>query len=172
MRRRTLLAAAGALLVPVTACTGPERDSAGPSSGPPPGGGAATTPGPTAPNGRAVALWRLSGGFIGPGIDGIRPPRLAIYPDRRAIADARYTGELTDAELADLVTHRTQDLRDPTVASRGPGAPDVADAPDTVLTVRPPAGAFTVTALGLEELRDRNAYRAELYDARVRLDPV
>src|SRR5439155_12013228 len=146
MRRRMLLAAA--LFAPVTACTGPRRAGPRPSGGTAPTGGASAT----GPNPGAVALWRLSGGFVGPGVTGLRPPRLAVYPDRRAIADARYTGDLTAAELTDLVNRLTQDLRDPAAASKRPGTPTVADAPDTVLTVRSAAGEFTVTALGLQEL--------------------
>jgi hypothetical protein len=184
MRRRTLFAGAFALAASAASAAGctntgpapgrnarsgaPPATNAPNATNTPPGSGGPGSADPT----RAVVLWRLTGGFVGPGIDGIRPPRLAVYPDGRAIADAAYTGQITPAELADLVTHLTKDLRDPAAASPRAGAPNVPDAPDTVMTVRSAAGEFTLTVVALEELRDEHAYGDAVNDAGDRLHAV
>jgi hypothetical protein len=150
-------------------CTGPHRP-AGPTAattGATPGdatGGAA---------GSAVALWRLVDGFVPPGEGEARGPLLAVYDDGTAIANARFRGRLTAAELADLLTNVAADLSGPAVASPTPsGGVTVMDAPRTVFTVRSGGREFSVSADALDEVRGRGGYPAALYDARDRLDAV
>jgi hypothetical protein len=175
MRRRTLLPAAAALATAALAtaalagCTAATPATA-PQATPTPSG--VVTPSPSAAGTVRAASWALTGGFVGPGIDGIRPPRLVVYPDGRAIADAKYAGTVSAAELADLTSRLANDLRDPAVTSPRAGAPQVADAPDTVITVHGADGDRQVTVPALEELRDAHGYAAELYDARDRLDTI
>jgi hypothetical protein len=161
MRRRTLLAAgtsaAATLLAGCTSsrhrATGPAGPSSGPQSAAPP---------------VAVATWVLTGGFLSSGLIAIRPPKLAVYADGTAIADAAYRTRLAGVELTELVDRLLTDL----AAPWSPHGISVVDVPTTVLTVRRDAQPVTASALGLEELRGGGTYPDRFYDARDRLDAV
>jgi hypothetical protein len=94
------------------------------------------------------------------GLRELTPPRLALYRDGRAIADAVYVIRLTPGEANRLVSVLTRDLK---AVRPSPSPPStVMDAPDTVLT----AGRFHVRAPGLDAT---SGYPRALYDARDRL---
>jgi hypothetical protein len=94
-----------------------------------------------------VATWRLEGGLLAPGLPQLIPPRLAVYGDGRAIADAAYVIRLRPSEVNRLVTALTQDLK---AIPPSPSPPStVMDAPVTVMT----AGRLHVQALGIDAMR-------------------
>jgi hypothetical protein len=157
MRRRALLTAAGTALLAGCARTAPAA------------GGTSTASYPSAsgtPAGPAVASWRLIGGFLAPGYVAIRPPRVSIYPDGLAVADATYQLRLSRAEMDALVAALVRRLADDTAGRRLGGAPMVADAPATQIVVRSAGHTYTVTADAVDELRSRKAYPSQLYEAR------
>src|SRR6266542_2107116 len=87
-------------------------------------------PGPA----QLVAALRFDGGFVPPGWLAIRAPRLAVYSDGRAVADADRALTLTSQELSDLVGMLRSDLAgQPATASPRADGQAVADAATTVL---------------------------------------
>ncbi|WP_327582306.1 hypothetical protein OHA25_41130 [Nonomuraea sp. NBC_00507] len=158
MRRRSLALILAVVLM--SAACGQDGNPA--ASGPP-----ATVE----PDGdRPVAVWRLEGGFLPPGLLAIRPPRVVVYGDGRAIVDAARTVRLSEAELSDLVSALDRDLSgQPATATPRPGTPVVMDAPTTVLGVRTAGGSLREVRIpALDESGD--GYAGPLLNARARLD--
>jgi hypothetical protein len=104
--------------------------------------------------------------MIAPWVDNMVPFNLVVYTDGQAIAEVSGVLQVTTAELRDLVNGVATDLAGlpPTVAPRGNAR--VMDAGVTVLGLRTSAGAKSVSADALDELRDAHAYPASLYAAR------
>mgnify|MGYP003493067417 FL=1 len=113
--------------------------------------------------------WSLTGGYLSAGRLALRPPRLAIYADGSVIADATYRSDLTSATIADLITQLQTDLHGTDVTWRSDEIAQVVDAPVTVLTIRSTQGSQVTSAAAVDELRAKNGYPAELYDALDRL---
>jgi hypothetical protein len=107
-----------------------------------------------------VATWRIEGGLLPSGLPQLNPPRLAMYRDGRAIADAAHVIRLTPSEVSGLVKALTGDLKAVPSSPSPPGT--VLDAPTTVIT----AGRLRVRAVGIDVMR---GYPRSLYDARDRL---
>jgi hypothetical protein len=139
-----------------------------------PANGANPTPSATAapPDGAPVVSWTLTGGFTMAGVLALRPPRLVVYGDGETIADAAYRARLDDDELRTLVDHLVTALGSPDITKRRSAAPVIADAPTTVLKVWNGSTMLSVSAEGLDELRDTAGYPTALYDARDRLASV
>jgi hypothetical protein len=118
-----------------------------------------------------VARWELIGGFLPPEWLALRAPRLVVYADGQAIADARYAQRLDRAALTDLLAHLDADLSDPAVTRTQGGGVAIMDAPSTRLSVRTDKGERTVTVEALDEY-PQGTFSAALYDARQRLGGV
>ncbi|TMR95755.1 hypothetical protein [Nonomuraea basaltis] len=132
---------------------------------------ASGAPATVSPEGdRPVAVWRLEGGFLQPGLLAIRPPRVVVYGEGQAIVDAARTLRLSQAELSDLVSALARDLSgQPATATPRPGTPVVMDAPTTVLGVRAAGGEMREVRIpALDESGD--GYAGPLLNARARLD--
>src|SRR5262249_53755444 len=65
------------------------------------------------PSDRPIASWTLTGGFTTAGVRALRPPRVVIYSDGEAIADAAYRTRLDLDDLQSLLNHLASDLRAP-----------------------------------------------------------
>jgi hypothetical protein len=89
---------------------------------------------PTDPATR-VASRIVAGGFVPIGYNEITPPRLAVYADGTAIADAARQLSLTSAETTDLVRGLRRDLSGLPASPKPLGKNAVADAATTTLTV-------------------------------------
>ena len=87
-----------------------------------------------------VAEWTEEGGFVPPGWNEIRAPRLVVYGDGTVIADASTTITLTADEVTALVGELQRNLAGLPVVVEGGAANIVADASTTVLTVIQPDG--------------------------------
>jgi hypothetical protein len=87
-----------------------------------------------------VAEWSEEGGFVPPGWNEIRAPRLVVYADGTVIADANATITLTADEVTALVGELQRDLGGLPVVVHGGAENIVADASTTVLTVIRPDG--------------------------------
>jgi hypothetical protein len=116
--------------------------------------------------------WELSGGFIGPGFASLRPATLVIYPDGRAIADASVLMRLSPAEVTALTKKAVTVLRNRANGHRRPGAPVVADVPDTRFEARDGSHTYALQAQGLQETRDSHAYPQPVYGLLDRLTKV
>ena len=135
----------------------------------------ATTPGPSIrppDDNTPVALWELSGGFADAAALALRAPRLVIFGDGEAIADAAYRARLDADQLESLATSLTNDLRGPDAQKKPSVTPTIADVPITKVSVWSPAGTLSFSAEGLDELRADHRYADALYDARDRLATV
>lgn len=111
-----------------------------------------------------LVSWQLVGGFVAAGYSALRPARLAVYPDGRAIADADRMVRLNYAELSSLTGHAVRVLRNPANGRPRPGAPIVADVPDTVLRARDGHGRqYRLQASGVTETRDDHVFPPALY---------
>ncbi|MEV6932747.1 hypothetical protein AB0M46_50785 [Dactylosporangium sp. NPDC051485] len=134
------------------------------------------TPAPTIsfdpPGDAPLAVWELTGGLNAPGMAALRPPRLVIYGDGEAIADATYRSRLDPDQLRGLATTLADDLRANAAQKKPTGAPSILDAPTTKLTVWSASGTLTCSAEGLDELKPDHWYPDVLYDARDRLATV
>jgi hypothetical protein len=120
-----------------------------------------------------VALWRLDGGFVRASTTAIRPVRLAVFADGRAIADATRVIRLSSTEMTELLTALTQDLgNQPPTATPSSGSPAVADAPDAVLGVIKDSALKTVRVPAMDVLAPSHSYDARLVDARDRMAKV
>jgi hypothetical protein len=125
------------------------------TSGTAPGSGGSTGgPVPTGPSGQPqiVASYQVGGGFVPFGWSLMEGPRLVVYSDGLAIADASTSLVLEAKELADLRAglRRELDGFGPTASA---GAENqIADAPTTVLRVRRDDGTlYQVSAYALSE---------------------
>lgn len=136
----------------------------------------AFTPAPTPslypPDNVPLAVWELTGGPADAGIAALRPPRLVVYGDGDAIADATYRSRLDPDQLQSLVGGLTADFASNDAQKRPTVAPSIADAPVTKVSLWSPAGAVSFTVEGLDELRPDHLYADVLYDARDRLAAV
>jgi hypothetical protein len=115
-----------------------------------------------------MVAFRHTGGFVPPGWTFIDAPRVVVYSDGRAVADASRVLTLSPVEVAELTRQLRRDLRglDATVTSRQ--GDTVADAPSTVLQVRTATGevqSVQAYALGIVD-----GYPRELVAARGRLE--
>ncbi|SDL39947.1 hypothetical protein SAMN05421869_125122 [Nonomuraea jiangxiensis] len=105
---------------------------------------------------------------MGPGLPAVRPPKLVVYADGRAIADAAHELRLPPAEVKALVEALDHDLAgQPATASPRPGTTKVLDAPGTILGVDDGGGMREVHAPYMELAAD--AYAPALVHARDRL---
>src|SRR5690242_11749026 len=111
--RRSLLRMAGALAV-----AGDLAVRSSPA-------GAASRPG------LPVFSWELVGGFVAPIVTMLSAPRLVVYADHTAIADATRRLRLNGAMLAEVRLRAIEVLADPANLRRRPGVPVIADAPAT-----------------------------------------
>jgi hypothetical protein len=116
--------------------------------------------------------WQLSGGFVGPGFASLRPATLVIYRDGRAIADASVLLHLSKAEVTSLTRKAVTVLRNKANGHRRPGAPVIADVPDTVFEARDGSHKYALQAQGLQETKDSHAYPQPLYGLLDRLTKV
>jgi hypothetical protein len=112
---------------------------------------------------RPVVDWEWVGGFVGPGVDVLRAPRLVAYPGGLAIADANRQIRLDPARLGYLRRHMVTVLADPASTRRRPGAPVIADAPTTRFVVRSGGRLYTANVDALNEYQPEHAYPARLY---------
>jgi hypothetical protein len=162
LSRRTVLAQAVAVLAAAatSACT--------PARGASPAG----TPTQAPPPDRPIASWSLTGGFMMAGVRALRPPRLVIYSDGETIADAAYRTRLDVDEVQSLLDHLASDLRAPSASPTTSIGPSIVEAPTTVLEAWDGQAIRTVSAYGLDELRDEKVYGSAWYDARDRLGQV
>ncbi|WP_432986899.1 hypothetical protein [Dactylosporangium sp. CA-233914] len=136
--------------------------------------GITATPAPSfdPPQDEPVATWELTGGLTAAGIAALRPPRLVVYGDGDAIADATYRSRLDPDQLRTLATAVADDLRSTTAPKKPTPAATIVDAPVTKVTVWSPTGPLTFTAEAFDELRADHVYSDALYTARDRLAAV
>ncbi|MEV8512900.1 hypothetical protein [Dactylosporangium sp. NPDC051484] len=134
------------------------------------------TPTPTPsfdlPGDAPVAAWELTGGLSAAGIAALRPPRLVVYGDGDAIADAAYRSRLDPGQLRALAVALADDLRSTGAQKKPTIIPTIADAPVTKVSVWSPSGTLTFAAEGLDELKADRLYADVLYAARDRLAAV
>ncbi|MDG6104542.1 hypothetical protein Daura_08210 [Dactylosporangium aurantiacum] len=135
---------------------------------------AAPTSAPTLrpPDGTPLAVWELTGGLVGTAMLALRPPRLVVFGDGDAIADAAYRSRLDADELRSLTDGLLDDLRSSDVQKQRTVPSPVAGAPVTKISVWSPAGMLTFTAEGLDEFKAEHVYADVFYDARDRLAAV
>ena len=126
---------------------------------------------PSAGNGPLV-FWARRGSELAPRLDNMRPYLVVVYPGGQAIADVTSTLQLSQSDLAALVTRVAGDLAGQPPTAQARGGTRVMDAGLTVLGVRTAAGTRTVTADALDELRGTRAYPTGLYDARDTLNTL
>jgi len=136
----------------------------------------AAAPAPTdsfnPPPDQPLATWELTGGFTAAGIAALRPPRLVVYGDGDAIADATYRSRLDPDQLRALANGLADDLRAGASQKKPTPTPTIIDAPVTKVSVWTPTGPLAFTAEGLDELKPDRVYADVLYDARDRLATV
>ncbi|MEV4514170.1 hypothetical protein AB0K00_35075 [Dactylosporangium sp. NPDC049525] len=135
---------------------------------------AAPTDAPTMrpPDGTPLAVWELTGGLVGTAMLALRAPRLVVFGDGDAIADAAYRSRLDPDQLQSLSAGLLADLRSSDAQKQRTAASPIADAPVTKVTVWSPTGVLAFTAEGLDELKSEHVYADVLYDARDRLAAV
>jgi hypothetical protein len=124
------------------------------------------------PDGTPLAVWEVTGGLVGTALLALRPPRLVVFGDGDAIADAAYRSRLDPDELQSLATGLLADLRSSDAQKQRPAISPVANAPVTKVSLWSPTGVLTFTADGLDELKTERVYADVLYDARDRLAAV
>ena len=148
MDRRSLLRMAGALAV-----AGDLAVRSSPA-------GAASRPG------LPVFSWELVGGFVAPIVMMLSAPRLVVYADHTAIADATRRLRLNGAMLAEVRLRAIEVLADPANLRRRPGVPVIADAPATRFEALAMHGGrrYRAAVDALAEYRDQHAYPQPLYD--------
>jgi len=118
-----------------------------------------------ATGGRAVFRWEVFGGFVSPWWAATRAPRLAVYRDGTAIAEASRRIRLAPGALVLLERHAVRVLSDPANSHRRDGVPVIADAPSTRFDARDWNGRhYTAIVEALEEYRDQHAYPKPMYE--------
>jgi hypothetical protein len=124
-------------------------------------GGAVALPGPAAAAvEHRIFLWERFGGFVAPGTDPLAAPRLAVYSDGLAVADATRSMWLSGRVSTSLHQRAVDVLSHPANLRRRPGAPVIVDAPQTRFS----AGRYTGVVDAIEEYRGHHAYPKPLYD--------
>jgi hypothetical protein len=131
-----------------------------------------TTPTPRPPDGTPLAVWELTGGLAGTAMLALRAPRLVVFGDGDAIADAAYRSRLDPEKLQSLAAGLQADLSSSDAQKPVTAAPAVAGAQVTKVTMWSPSGPLTFTAEGLDELKTDHVYADVLYEARDRLAAV
>lgn len=129
-------------------------------------------PTPRPPDGTPLAVWELSGATAGTAMLALRAPRLVVFGDGDAIADAAYRSRLDPDELQSLATGLQSDLRSSDAQKQRTAASPAVGAPVTKVTTWSPSGVLTFTAEGLDELKTAHVYADAFYDARDRLAAV
>lgn len=124
------------------------------------------------PDNTPLAVWELTGGFTTAALLAMRAPRLVVFGDGEAVADAAYRSRLDPDQLQNLATGLISDLRSTAAQKKPTVTPTIADAPVTKVSVWSPAGPLTFSAEGLDELRSDHVYADVCYDARDRLAAV
>lgn len=124
------------------------------------------------PEGTPLAVWELTGGLVGTAMLALRAPRLVIFGDGDAIADAAYRSRLDPDELQSLSSGLLTDLRSSDAQKPRTATPPIAGAPLTKVSTWSPSGVLTFSAEGLDELKTTHVYADVLYDARDRLAAV
>jgi hypothetical protein len=109
---------------------------------------------------RRVFLWERFGGFVAPGTDPLAAPRLAVYSDGLAVADATRSMWLSGRATAEIRSRAVDVLSDPANLHRRSDVPIIVDAPQTRFT----SGRHTGVVDALEEYRGHHAYPKPLYD--------
>ncbi|MEV4135267.1 hypothetical protein AB0J72_24215 [Dactylosporangium sp. NPDC049742] len=162
LSRRGLFAASAATLVAsaLGACDGTPLASA--------------TPAPTLrpPDGTPLAVWELTGGLVGTAMLALRAPRLVVFGDGDAIADAAYRSRLDPDALQSLAAGLLADLGSSDAQKPRSAAPTILNAPVTRVSTWSPSGPLAFTAEGFDELKTDHVYADVLYDARDRLAAV
>lgn len=113
-----------------------------------------------AADGRRVFGWERFGGFVAPGTDPLAAPRLAVYSDGLAVADATRSVWLSGRVTAEIRNRAVDVLSHPANLHRRSDVPIIVDAPQTRFT----AGRHTGVIDALEEYRGHHAYPKPLYD--------
>ncbi len=112
----------------------------------------AYTPVPLPSGSELVVQWHRFGGFTAAGTRLIDPPRLAVYADGRAIADASKVLTLSRDEVGRLLNEIGADLAGLPAVVTADTDEQVMDAPSTEITVRTADGSPQVVraeALGI-----------------------
>jgi hypothetical protein len=119
---------------------------------------------------QVVASYGNGGGFVPYAWHLLEGPRMVVYSDGRAVADARRTLTLTSAELSDLVHGLRRQLSGlgPTVTARG--ATQVMDASSVTLRVR--RDDQTLQSVSAYALSADLGYPDRLVQARDRLEQL
>jgi hypothetical protein len=153
MDRRNVLRAAGLLAVGAFAAR-PGVASAAPE-----------VPPPHRPT--RIFGWDMVGGFVPASWNLLRAPRLVVYPDRTAVADATHVVTLYATVVEELRDRAITVLLDPRNLRRRPGSPVIADAPATHFEARETRGIHPqhveATIDALEAYREQHAYPQPLY---------
>ncbi|GAA3187766.1 hypothetical protein ACFO1B_10945 [Dactylosporangium siamense] len=124
------------------------------------------------PDGTPLAVWELTSELVGTAMLALRAPRLVVFGDGDAIADAAYRSRLDADELQSLNTGLLADLRSSDAQKQRTAAPPIPGAPVTKVSTWTPSGVLTFTAEGLDELKTERVYADVLYDARDRLAAI
>jgi hypothetical protein len=114
-----------------------------------------------------IFAWDMVGGFVPASWNLLRAPRLVVYPDRTAIADATHVVTLYATVVEELRMRAITVLSDPRNLRRRPGTPVIADAPSTHFEARETRGInpqhVEATIEALAEYREQQAYPRPLY---------
>jgi hypothetical protein len=129
------------------------------------GGAVVLVPGAAeAANHRLVFGWERFGGFVAPGTDPLAAPRLVVYGDGLAVADATRSLVVTGRVKSEIRNRAVAVLANPDNLRRRPGAPIIVDAPQTRFTATASHRRYTGVVDALEEYRAHRAYPGPLYD--------
>ncbi|GAA2634816.1 hypothetical protein GCM10010399_79380 [Dactylosporangium fulvum] len=119
-----------------------------------------------------LAVWELTGGLNGAGMRALRAPRLVVFGDGEAIADAAYRARLDPDQLQSLAAGLTEDLRSSGAQKKPTVTPTMRDALVTKVSVWSESGTLSFSAEGLDEAKTDHLYADVLYTARDRLAAV
>ncbi|MET7401820.1 hypothetical protein ABZS66_50900 [Dactylosporangium sp. NPDC005572] len=119
-----------------------------------------------------LATWELAGGFTSPGMLALRAPRLVVFGDGEAIADAAYRAQLDADQLQSLANGLSNDLGSADAQKKPTATPTIVDAPVTKVSVWSDTGVLSFSAEALDETKSDHLYADVLYEARDRLAAV
>jgi hypothetical protein len=129
------------------------------------GGAVVLVPGAAeAANRRPVFGWERFGGFVAPGTDPLAAPRLVVYGDGLAVADATRSLVLSPRVKSEIRNRAVAVLSNPDNLRRRPGTPVIVDAPQTRFTATASHRRYTGVVDALEEYRAYRGYPKPLYD--------
>ena len=113
---------------------------------------------------RPVFGWERFGGFVAPGTDPLAAPRLVVYGDGLAVADASRSLGLNPRVTAEIRIRAVAVLANPDNLRRRTGVPVIVDAPQTRFTATASRRRYTGVVDALAEYRSYRAYPKPLYD--------